>query len=101
MKPAFIVAFGERITSPSAVNTHDRPNANRITSADRSEHARHAAVRPVSDREPQQDDHGAGHEVAHAVAEQRPEQRRGFQIGSERKRSITPFVRSVLIAMPE
>ena len=27
MKPAFMTAFGERSSSPSVVNTHDRPNA--------------------------------------------------------------------------
>ena len=33
MKPAFITALGERMTSPSVVKTHERPNANTTTSA--------------------------------------------------------------------
>ena len=33
MKPAFMTALGERISSPSVVNTQERPNANTTTSA--------------------------------------------------------------------
>ena len=33
MKPAFMTALGERISSPSVVNTHERPNAKTTTSA--------------------------------------------------------------------
>ena len=33
MKPAFMTAFGVRISRPSVVKTHDSPNANTITSA--------------------------------------------------------------------
>lgn len=47
-KPAFMTAFGERSTSPSAENTHDRPKANSTTrpSADA------APVTPASGRNP-------------------------------------------------
>jgi hypothetical protein len=33
MKPAFITAFGERISRPSTENTHDSPNEKTTTSA--------------------------------------------------------------------
>jgi hypothetical protein len=33
MKPAFIVAWGDRITRPKLVNTQERPNEKRTTSA--------------------------------------------------------------------
>ena len=42
-----------------------------------------------------------GDEVADGVAEQRADSGAGRQIGSERKRSTTPLVRSVFSATPE
>ena len=45
MKPAFITALGERSSRPSVVNTQLTPNANTTVSAERREHAEHAAAR--------------------------------------------------------
>ena len=39
MKPAFITAFGERISRPSVVKTHERPKANTTTSASAADDA--------------------------------------------------------------
>ena len=100
MKPAFMTAFGERISRPSVVKTQESPKAKTITSASAAT-TRGRLVGPEAEDQAEDDDHGAGDEVADAVAEQRADQRRRGPIGRERKRSTTPRVMSVFRATPE
>ena len=48
MKPAFMTAFGERISRPMVVNTQERPNANTTTNAS----AASTPPTPASGRKP-------------------------------------------------
>ena len=76
MKPAFITALGERRSSPSVVNSQLTPNENTTVSPS----AAITPSAPPSGRNPRMrpsvDDHGAGDDVAHGVAEQRADERR-------------------------
>ena len=101
MKPAFMTAFGERRSSPSVVKTQREAEREHDRERQRGEHACDAGAGPEAEDQPEHDDHRARHEVADGVAEQRADERRGPPIGSERKRSTTPLVRSVLSATPE
>ena len=70
MNPAFMTALGERSSSPSVVNTHDRPKANTIVRASAATTPGHARVGTEAEDDAEHDDHGAGDQVADAVAEQ-------------------------------
>ena len=77
MKPAFMTALGVRSSRPSVVKTQHSPKANTSISAIAATTPGTPAVGPVAEDHAEHDDHGPRDDVAHRVAEQRADERRG------------------------
>jgi hypothetical protein len=101
MKPVFMTAFGARRISPSVVKTHARPKANTTTSRTPAS----SPARPAPGRKPMISPSATTTDAAttyrRASPSIAPTSGAGRQIGSERKRSTTPFVTSVFRVTPE
>ena len=76
MKPVFITALGERITSPIVVKTQDRPNAKTMTSSIAASTPATPAAGSEAQDEAESDDDRRGDREAHAVADHGADERR-------------------------